>query len=129
MRSNRERENMAKNYSKTQILQAIKGSGGVIDFVAMRLGCGWECARNYINKYPDAAAALDEEKCKLNSLAYNKFQEAIKKGERWALERMLDTTGRRNGHGLVNHQQIDHTSNGEKLQTIEVVFVDPEDKK
>jgi hypothetical protein len=118
---------MAKNYTAEQMVEAIRGSGGVVDFVAARLGCGWECARKYIDMHPEAQEAIEQERCKFHSQAYSKFHEAIKKGERWAIERILDTSGRRNGHGLIDHKQIDHTTNGESVKAIEVRFVDPDE--
>lgn len=105
------------------MLEAVKGSGGVIDYIAVRLGCGWECARNYINKYPAVMEAAEEERCKFHAKTYSKFHEAINSGERWAIERVLDTSARRNGHGIIQHQQVDHTTNGQDITAIEVTYV------
>ena len=115
---------MAKNYTAKQLLDAVKGSGGVVDFIAGRLGCSWETARNYIAKFPIVQDEIEVERCKFHAQAYSKFHEAIKGGERWALERILDTSARRNGHNLVIRQEIDHTTQGDKITRIERVIID-----
>ena len=94
---------MAKNYTEEQVLEAVKKSNGVVEYVAINLGCAWLTARTYIDKFEsckDAMAVLD---CKLNALAYKSFMKAIDEGQRWAVERILDTSARRNGHGIVEH--------------------------
>jgi hypothetical protein len=114
---------MARNFTETELLEAVKASGGVVDYIAGRLGCSWDTARNYIAKFPAVQDAIEIERCKFHAVAYSKFNEAIKSGERWALERVLDTSARRNGHGLVQHQAIDHTSGGEKISKLEITMV------
>ena len=43
---------MGKGYTKTQVLEAIETSGGVMAVVQRRLGCAsWETARKYVEKW------------------------------------------------------------------------------
>lgn len=120
---------MAKNYPKEKVLEAISNSAGVMEYVALKLGCTWETARNYVNKWPDTKEAFEASECKLHALAYKSFHKAIGNGERWAVERILDTSARRNGHNLVIRQEIDHTTQGEKITRIERVVIDGANSK
>lgn len=101
---------MAKNFTKETVLQAIEGSNGVMEYVALRLSCTWHCAREYVNKWEETKEAFEQAGCKLHMLAYKSFQEALANGEKWAIERVLDTSARRNGHGIVEHKQVDLSS-------------------
>jgi len=99
-----------KNYTQEQVLQAIYKADGVMEYVAKELGCTWITAKSYVDKWDETRDAFDTTECALHARAYRKFHEAIESGERWAIERILDTSARRNGHGLVEHKQVDHTS-------------------
>jgi hypothetical protein len=107
---------MAYNFTKKTVLEAITGSAGVMEYVAVKLGCDWSTARIYVNKWDETTAAFDLAACKLHSTAYQSFITAIKAGDRWAVERVLDTSARRNGHGSVQHAHLDHTTAGESLK-------------
>ena len=98
---------MAKNYTKQTVLDAIANCNGVMEYVALRLGCTWYTARNYVNKWEETKEAFDSSECKLHSLAYKSFHKAIDRGERWAVERVLDTSARRNGHNIVERKEVD----------------------
>ena len=115
---------MAKNYKKEEVLTAVNNSAGVMEYVAVKLNCNWHTAKKYVEKWDETKEAFENSECKLHSLAYQSFHKAIQNGERWAVERMLDTSARRNGHGLVDHKQIDHTTGGEKITRIERVIID-----
>ena len=116
---------MSKHYTPEQVLQAVNNSAGVMEYVAVKLGCSWKTAQTYVQKWPETKDAFDNSECKLHALAYQSFHKAINNGERWAVERMLDTSARRNGHGLVDHKRVDHTSRGDKIEGINVTFGKP----
>jgi hypothetical protein len=116
---------MARNFTESELLEAVKSSGGVVDYIAGRLGCSWDTARKYIAQFPTVQDAIEIERCKFHAVAYSKFNEAIKSGERWALERVLDTSARRNGHGLVQHQQVDHRSEDGSMSPTRIEIVAP----
>jgi len=101
---------MAKNYKENQVLEAVKKSAGVMEYVAVKLNCDWHTAKRYVNKWETTKEAFANSECKLHMVAYQSFHKALANGERWAVERMLDTSARRNGHGLVDHKRVDHTS-------------------
>jgi len=114
---------MAKNFKESQILEAVKKSGGVMSYVAASLECNWETAKNHVAKHPKCAEAFDVAGSKLNVKAYQSFHKAIEDGQKWAVERVLDTSARKDGHGLVN--RVDVTSAGERIEKIEVEYVKP----
>jgi hypothetical protein len=101
---------MAKNYTQEQVLEAVVKSAGVMEYVAQKLGCSWDTAKKYVHKWEETKEAFSIAECKLHTIAYQSFHKAIKSGEKWAIERVLDTSARRNGHGLVDHKSVDVVS-------------------
>ena len=118
---------MAKNYKKDQVLNAVTNSAGVMEYVAQALNCDWKTAKKYVEKWPETKEAFAVSECKLHTLAYRSFHKAIANGERWAVERVLDTSARRNGHGMVDHKQIDHTSADGSMSPTRIEIVAPDD--
>ena len=116
---------MTKAYKKETVLEAVNNSAGVMEYVAQKLGCTWRTARTYVDKWEETKEAFSVSECKLHTLAYKSFHKAIGNGERWAVERILDTSARRNGHGMVDHKQVDVTSGGDELTGLSINFVDP----
>lgn len=53
---------MSKDYSASQVIDAIKGSGGIYSTIAARLGCDWATARAYVGKFATATAAYAAER-------------------------------------------------------------------
>jgi len=59
-----------KNQYKVQdFINAIPGTGGVIDTIARRVGCDWHTAKKYIEKHPTVKRAYENEKCKVDDAA------------------------------------------------------------
>ena len=117
---------MAKNYSKERVLEAVNASAGVMEYVAQKLGCTWKTARDYVRKWDETQEAFEVAECKLHTLAYKSFHKAVKDGERWAIERLLDTSARRNGHGIVDHKKVDHQSSDGSMSPTKIEIVAPE---
>ena len=85
---------MGKGYTKTQVLEAIETSGGVMAVVQRRLGCAsWETARKYVEKWKETQAAFLAESCIINDLARSVVIKAIQGGNvqtaKWWLERRV----------------------------------------
>ena len=114
-----------KNYSKKQVLEAAEESDGVMEYVAEKLGCCWETAKRYVEKWEETKEAFTVAECRLHALAYRSFIDEVEKGTRWAVERVLDTTARRNGHGLIDRQKIDHSSKDGSLSPSVIQLVAP----
>ena len=47
---------------KEEVLEAIKGSGGIVSTVSKRIDCQWHTAKKYINKWDETKAAFDDER-------------------------------------------------------------------
>ena len=63
---------VGKGYTKTQVLEAIETSGGVMAVVQRRLGCAsWETARKYVEKWKETQAGI------VNSSAVPKYPKCI----------------------------------------------------
>ena len=85
---------MGKRYTKTQVLEAIETSGGVMAVVQRRLGCAsWETARKYVEKWKETQAAFLAESCIINDLARSVVIKDIQGGNvqtaKWWLERRV----------------------------------------
>jgi len=114
---------MTKAYKKETVLEAVVKSAGVMEYVAQKLGCSWDTAKKYVNKWEETKEAFSIAECKLHTIAYQSFHKAIKGGERWAVERILDTSARRNGHGMVDHKVVDHKSTDGSLSIAPHEFI------
>ena len=51
-----------RNYTKDQVLAAIKGSNGLVSTIAALLKCDWNTATRYINKWEETKTALQNER-------------------------------------------------------------------
>jgi hypothetical protein len=85
---------VGKGYTKTQVLEAIETSGGVMAVVQRRLGCAsWETARKYVEKWKETQAAFLAESCIINDLARSIVIKDIQGGNvqtaKWWLERRV----------------------------------------
>ena len=85
---------VGKRYTKTQVLEAIETSGGVMAVVQRRLGCAsWETARKYVEKWKETQEAFHAESCIVNDLARSVVIKDIQEGNvqtaKWWLERRV----------------------------------------
>lgn len=97
----------------------------MIDSVAAVLRCSWATAKKAIDSFPEARAAFDVEDSKFCALVKTKLVNAVKAGDKWAIERAADSKARRAGFGIIQRQEIDHTSGGEPIQAIAVRYIRP----
>lgn len=51
-----------KNFPREQVIDAITGSGGIMSAVAKRLGCAWDTARFYVDKWASTKQAFQNER-------------------------------------------------------------------
>lgn len=97
--------NREKKITKVKYLKALKRSGGIKQEIAQRLGVTRKAVYDFLNKYPDMAEALQDEKDTLLDVTENLIIESIvnKKNVRdakWWLERQ----GK--GRGFSTRQEI-----------------------
>lgn len=83
-------------FTAEQFITAIKGSGGIISTIAMRVGCSWNTANKYIHEKPTVQKAYDDERETVNDLAVSVLIKTMQQTEdtylaaassKWWLER------------------------------------------
>jgi transposase-like protein len=52
---------MGERYTAQDFITAIPGTGGIVSAIARKVGCEWETARAWIDKYPTVKRAYDAE--------------------------------------------------------------------
>ena len=85
------------NYSPEKVLEAIKGSYGIITTIAERLNCVWQTAKNYINKWPETKEAYEAEREAILDMAESTVYRNIKDGNSQDAKWVLSTLGKRRG--------------------------------
>lgn len=84
--------------SKKALIQAIKGSGGIVSNVARKLGISWSTAEIHINKYPEAISAFKDEKEAILDMAENELFKKVKAGSEPMIKYILSTKGKERGY-------------------------------
>lgn len=86
-----------KAYTREQVLEAIKGSAGVISTIAKRLNCKWLTAQTWCKNWEETKKALaDEEEAVLDmaeSAVYKSIQDGNTQDAKW----LLATKGKKRG--------------------------------
>lgn len=84
--------------TKTNFKEAIIKTGGNQSVIAKRLGVGRSAISMFLKKNPEMGDFLNEEKEMIVDLAENQLLQALNRGEKWAVLRVLDTLGRKRGY-------------------------------
>ncbi len=92
-------KNQALRYTREQVLAAIRDSGGIISAVAQRLGCEWDTARRYIQRWAETRAAFQAERERVLDLAETALIRAIREGDVGTAKWLLSRLGRHRGFG------------------------------
>lgn len=66
-----------RNIPRTDVLAAIKGSNAIVSTVADRLGCSWETAKKYIDRWEETRTAYEAERQRVVDFAENKMLRLI----------------------------------------------------
>lgn len=88
-----------KNYSKKQILLAIKNSNAIVSTIAKTLQCDWHTAEAYINKWPETIQAYKDEEEFVLDFAESKIMDSIRKGNTNDAKWYLSKKGKHRGYG------------------------------
>lgn len=113
-------------YTAEQFIKAIPGTGGIITSIARKVGCEWNTAKVYIEKYPTIKQAYENECETMLDMAEAELYKAVKAGKDWAIKYTLATKGK--NRGFTERNELTG-KDGEPLtvRTIEIVLP-PEDK-
>ncbi len=85
-------------YTAEQMVEAIKGSGGLVNLVAARLGCGRATVYRYRDRYASVREALEEERAVFLDMVESRFFELIEAGNVDAILFGLRTLGKDRGY-------------------------------
>ena len=87
-----------KTYKKSDVLEAIKGSNGIVSNVSKRLKCDWHTADNFIKKWPETLQALDDERESYLDLTESACIDRINAGDGQMIRFVLATLGKKRGY-------------------------------
>jgi len=90
---------MIMKYTKEQVLEATKGSGGIVRGVAQRLGCEWHTAEKYINRWEVTRRAFQDEKETLLDKCEHNIASAIEEKDIGTSKWFLLNKGKDRGYG------------------------------
>ncbi len=103
-----------KTYKKSDVLEAIKGSNGIVSNVCKRLKCDWHTADTFIKKWPETLQALDDERESYLDLTESECINRIKAGDGQMIRFVLATLGKKRGYGTEDAA----TDNGGAADTV-----------
>jgi len=109
------------NFTEDQVIEAMKGTCGIVSNIAENLGCVWHTAKKYIEMSDRVKQAYSDECERVIDKAENKLQNAIDSGDMQMVKWYLATKGKRRGY--VEKQEVDHTGN------INIAVIDTDDSK
>lgn len=90
---------MAKpKFTKEQVEQALTETHGGVAIAAQRLGCSAPTIYAYLERYPDIKETVTHFREMRVDLAELRFEEAINRGEPWAVAMALKTLGKNRGY-------------------------------
>lgn len=97
----RKQKRRYKRLTVRRVLVALKHTHGVIHLSARRLGIRTASLHHFLRENPELREEAQRLKFahrdRLLELAVNKLERAVRKGEQWAIERVLDTAGAEDG--------------------------------
>lgn len=95
----------AKKYEQEEVIEAIKGSFGIMSTVAKRLGCSWYTAQKAVRRWAETRQAYEDEDNRSLDLSESKMLQSIKDGDGPMIRFHLATKGR--GRGYVQKTELD----------------------
>lgn len=93
--------------TKESVVQAVKGSGGIISHIAKKLDCSWATADKYIKKWKETQSAYEDEKERILDIAEGVLYSSIQDGNTQDAKWLLSTIGKRRGFN--EKHEIEHT--------------------
>ena len=104
-----------RKYKPKFVAEALSRNYGMVYVTARQIGCSHQMIYNYIEEYDEVREAYEEQSGFMVDVAETQFYAALKRGEPWAINKMLGTKGRSRGYG--EHVTQEHTGK----ETIEIV--------
>ena len=88
-----------RKFKKQDILDALKGSYGIVSEVADKLGVDWHTADDYIKLWPETLQAQKDENERYRDLTELKCIERVKAADGSMIRFVLATKGKTRGYG------------------------------
>ena len=88
-----------RKFKKQDILDALKGSYGIVSEVADKLGVDWHTADDYIKLWPETLQAQKDENERYLDLTELKCIERVKAADGSMIRFVLATKGKTRGYG------------------------------
>ena len=108
---------MSKRYNKKEIIQAIKGTQGIVSAIAERLKCDWHTAKKHIDKYEETKKALQDEIESFGDFVENKAMEKVNDGSETMIRFYLATKYKT--RGFTEKHEVEHSGDKENPVRIE----------
>ncbi len=94
-------------FTKEQVLEATKGSMGIISQIARNLGgCDWHTAQKYVNRWAETRQAYADECERQLDLSESKMLQAIGAGDGPMIRFHLSTKGRNRGYVIRQETEV-----------------------
>ncbi len=120
----RRRKNSLKKITDEQIIQAIRGSAGIIMYIAKRLGVGWHSAQKLVNRNENTRQAYRDELENLYDTCEMALLKAIHEGDTHTAKWWLAQRARHRGYGEKLELSGDINNNLQGKIEIKVIGVD-----
>lgn len=105
--------------TKAMIIEQLSQAHGLKTGAAELLAVSFNTVDKYCNKYPEAQAVVDHWKRRRKDRAEYKLDEAIERGESWAIMFTL-----KNAHDREYSERVEHS--GEMTQKVIIEYADEE---
>lgn len=99
---------MAYKFTKDQVLNAIKGTRGITEAIAKKLGCGWHAAQDAVNRWEETRAEVIVERERSLDFAEGVVLDAISKKDVKTAKWYLMMKGKERGYLQDNVLRIDN---------------------
>lgn len=113
-----------EKYTKKEMIEALTACKGMVYVAARRLGCAANTVYNFIEKYPEVKAAMQQERGVLIDIAEIALAKAVQNGEPWAVSLTLKTIGK--DRGYTERQEITG-ADGNAIEIKGYVGISPDD--
>lgn len=104
------------NFTEEQMLEAIKGSNGIITNIATSLGCTWHTANRYIKETEVIKQSYIDECERVIDKAESVVTKALDNNDIQTAKWILGTKGKKRGY--TEKTEIEHTGDGLPIKVI-----------
>lgn len=94
-----------KKFKNEEVLEALKGSYGIITNVAKDLSCNVATVRKYIKESPELTDAFESERNEILDLAENGLIKLLKADDPYSIRWTLSTLGK--GRGYTEKKEVE----------------------